>query len=124
MVDLAGRRILVAEDMAVQAMEIKQALNDLGCIVVGPAATMSAALALLSEERIDAAITGYYLGDDNSSDLLAELKARGIPFVVMSADSSVPVDAPHLLIKPVPNEQWIEALDEALREPPEPREAS
>jgi CheY-like chemotaxis protein len=117
MVDLAGRHILVAEDMAVQAMEMKQALDDLGCIVVGPAASLSAALMLLNRQRIDAVITGYHLADGSSSDLIAELQARGIPFVVLSADPSVRFDAPHLT-KPVANEQWIEALAQALREPP------
>jgi CheY-like chemotaxis protein len=80
---LAGRHILVAEDMAVQAMEMKQALDDLGCIVVGPAASLSAALALLNGQRIDAVITGYHLADDSSSDLIAELQTRRIPFLVM-----------------------------------------
>ncbi len=112
--DLAGRRVLVAEDQLLQATEMEQALRDQGCIVIGPVPKMQDALKLVREEQPDAAVLNYRLADEDASELITELERRGVPFVVLTADPSIVVDAP-CLMKPVPNNELIEALARALR---------
>ncbi len=45
--ELAGFRILVAEDEVLVAMMIEDMLSDLGCVVLGPAGSVAEALALV-----------------------------------------------------------------------------
>ena len=52
----AGRRVLVAEDEFVIALEIEEALRRAGYEVVGPAATADEAERLASKEPLDAAV--------------------------------------------------------------------
>lgn len=50
-IDLRGRRILVAEDNYILADEIARNLREKGAEVIGPAATVEAALALVRDHR-------------------------------------------------------------------------
>ena len=53
---LSGRRVLVVEDETMVAWLLEDMLADLGCAVVGPAAHVNQALAMLDAEAIDAAV--------------------------------------------------------------------
>ena len=54
---LAGQRVLVVEDEYVIALEVGRALEDEGAEVVGPVASVSAALELIERtDRLDIAI--------------------------------------------------------------------
>ncbi|HZH28217.1 MAG TPA: PAS domain-containing protein [Azospirillaceae bacterium] len=77
---LEGRRVLVAEDDALLALAMRQALEGLGCSVVGPATSLGETLRLAADERdLDAAVLDVNLCGVEvwpAADLLA---ARGVP---------------------------------------------
>lgn len=76
---LKGKRILVVEDEALIAVMVEDMLSDLGSIVVGPAATIEAALALAHTESIDAAILDVNVRGERIDPVAEALFARGIP---------------------------------------------
>lgn len=79
---LTGRRILVVEDEALVAMLVEDALLDAGALVIGPAATVAEALALLDLETPDAAVLDLNLAGETSTPVADALALRSIPFVV------------------------------------------
>lgn len=77
------RRILVLDDEMLVAMMLEDMLADLGFEVVGPVATLEAALPLARNEPLDCAILDLNLGRGVLSTPVAEaLNARGIPFLL------------------------------------------
>ena len=82
---LSGRRILVVEDERLIALDIRNLLEGCGCAVIGPVATTSAALALIGEHSPDAAILDVHLGNETSEPIADALRARGRPFLVLTA---------------------------------------
>ena len=78
---LSGRRVLVVEDETMVAWLLEDMLADLGCAVVGPAAHVNQALAMLDAEAIDAAVLDVNLNGQNSYPVADALAARGVPFV-------------------------------------------
>ncbi len=84
MTRLTGRRILVVEDEALVAMLVEDALLDAGATVMGPAATVAEALALLEREAEPphAAVLDLNLAGETSTPVADVLARRGVPFVV------------------------------------------
>lgn len=82
MTRLSERRVLVVEDEALVAMLVEDALLDAGASVIGPAATVAEALALLERETPDAAVLDLNLAGETSTPVADALAARGVPFVV------------------------------------------
>src|SRR3954454_24513130 len=80
----AGRRVLVAEDEFVIALEVGEALRRAGFEVVGPAATAGEGERLAAEEPLDAAVLDLELRDGTAVAAADALAARGIPFVFLS----------------------------------------
>jgi CheY-like chemotaxis protein len=78
---LSGRRVLVVEDEMIVAWLLEDMLADLGCAVVGPAARVNQALAMLDAEAIDAAVLDVNLNGQMSYPVADALAARGVPFV-------------------------------------------
>src|SRR4051794_22900016 len=78
---LSGRRVLVVEDEMIVAWLLQDMLADLGCAVVGPAARVSQALAMIDAEAIDAAVLDVNLNGQKSYPVADALAARGMPFV-------------------------------------------
>jgi CheY-like chemotaxis protein len=90
---LDGLRLLVVEDEALVAILIEDIVLDLGCVVVGPAASVAQALALLEREAVDGAVLDVNLGADERSYAIAEaLGARGIPFIFVTGYGEEGVD--------------------------------
>ena len=81
MSELSGRRILVVEDEVMVAWMLEDMLGQLGCAVVGPAARVDQALAIIGCEELDAAVLDVNLNGEKSYPVADELKARGVPFV-------------------------------------------
>jgi CheY-like chemotaxis protein len=81
---LAGRRILVVEDEMLVAMLVEDLLLELGCQVVGPASSVSGALALAANERLDGAILDVNLGTELAYPVADALKRAGVPFVFVT----------------------------------------
>ena len=75
------RRVLVVEDELLVAALLQDMLTDLGCAVVGPAARVAEALALIDGEAIDAAVLDVNLNRELSYPVADALVARHIPFL-------------------------------------------
>ena len=105
---LAGKRVLVVDDDSLLALDLEIFLQDEGCVVIGPAPTADAALALIAAERTDLAILDIDLNGDSSTPIADVLAARGIDFLFVSGHSHSMLPAAHagrqLLAKP-----WTEA---------------
>ena len=80
-----GRLVLVVEDEFLIALDLEQLLRRHGWRVLGPAATMAAALRLLAGETPDVAVLDVDLRGEPVTPVAAELRARGVPFVLASA---------------------------------------
>lgn len=78
---LDGLRILVAEDNVLAAMELEQVLEECGCEIVGPAATVEQALRLAREERVDGAVLDVNLRDQAVFPVAHELVRRGVRMI-------------------------------------------
>src|SRR3954453_7186095 len=81
---LAGARVRVAEDEAVIAFDIETILRELGCVVLGPAATAAATLGLVTRERPDAALLDLELLDGPATAVVEACAARGVPFALVT----------------------------------------
>ena len=79
---LSGRRVLVVEDESLVAMLLETILEDMGCIPVGPAATVEDGLAMAAApEPLDAALLDVNVAGHQVFPIAEALKARGVPFV-------------------------------------------
>lgn len=96
MIDLSGRRILVVEDEMLLAMDLEDALTSHGAEVLGPVSSITQALALLADQRPDAATLDMNLGGKSSLPVADDLVERKIPFVVVSGYSETYASQPSL----------------------------
>ena len=78
------RQVLLVEDDALVAMLAEQTLSEAGCAVVGPAATIEAALTLLESRVVDAALLDRDLGGSPSEPIARRLLERRIPFAFVT----------------------------------------
>lgn len=81
---LAGLRILVVEDEVLIAMLLEDLLQELGCVVVGTAANVAQALALLAATKPDAAVLDVNLGAGRVYPVADALNQAAIPFVFIT----------------------------------------
>src|SRR5262245_46812089 len=104
---LSGKRVLVAEDEPLIAMEFANRLAEAGAEVVAKCATVREGLAVLTrsgKSGIDAAVVDFVLADRNSEPLQLDIRQRDIPLLVVCAYPRVLVRtciADHILQKPV-----------------------
>ena len=80
---LLGLRVLVVEDEALVAMQLEDMLDELGCVVVDVAGTVSRGVALAADAAValDGAILDVNLGGEKVYPVAERLAARGVPFV-------------------------------------------
>ncbi|AHG45201.1 transcriptional regulator [Rhizobium leguminosarum bv. trifolii CB782] len=81
----AGKRVLIVEDEYFLADETRRKLEKAGATVVGPVAGVTAALELVENEKIDAAILDVHLEGEFVFPVAEELERRNIPFVFATA---------------------------------------
>lgn len=109
------RRVLVVEDEALVAMLVEDALTDAGYGVIGPAATVAEALALLGRERPDAVVLDLNLAGESSSPVADLLAQRGIPYVIATGYGASALPPGHeraaVLAKPYDPTQLAAVLD-------------
>ncbi len=98
---LAGRRVLVVEDEFLIALDVEDALGELGCEVVGPVPSVAAALDLLGAGRCDVAVLDVHLGEGSTAPLAQALGERRIPFVVLTGYERSQIDEPLLREAPL-----------------------
>lgn len=81
---LCGRSILLVEDEMMVALLIQEMLDELGCLVLGPAASVEEALATIEMQVPDAALLDINLSGQMSYPVADALIARAVPFVFSS----------------------------------------
>ena len=111
--------VLVAEDQTFIALDLALAVEDAGGKVVGPAASCEAAMTLLSNGNVGAAILDVNLVDGDCSALVEVLVDLCVPFIIHTA-----VDLPTALatrfsglvvqIKPCPPAILVARLESLL----------
>ena len=85
---LSGQKVLVVEDEAITALMIEGALLDAGASVIGPAATVQQALALLEQHTPAVATLDLNLCGELSTKVANALDALHVPFLLASAYTS------------------------------------
>lgn len=80
----SGRRVLVVEDEMMVAWLLEDMLAELGCAVVGPAARVDKALAMIGAEAIDVAVLDVNLNGEMSYPIADALAERGVPFIFVT----------------------------------------
>lgn len=80
---MQNRRILIVEDEYLLASELAEILSEAGAVVVGPAATVRDALALITQaDSLDGALLDVNLGGELVFPVADALTARQVPFVL------------------------------------------
>jgi DNA-binding response OmpR family regulator len=89
---LENRRVLLVEDDYLQAREATLILQRARICVVGPVATVSAALSLIEQNDLCAAILDINLGSGPSFEIADRLRAHNVPLAFLTGydRSSIP----------------------------------
>jgi CheY-like chemotaxis protein len=114
--NLRGKSILLVEDIFVVAASIRQHLQSIGCIVVGPAADVETALELARSHPLDGALLDVKLNGADVYPVAVMLRDRGIPFVLVTAYPRPEAEfkSTPWVSKPFTLEQLTEALEISL----------
>ena len=98
---LLGKRVLIAEDEPMIAMNHAELLAVAGAEIVATCATVRSAVDCVRETAIDVAVVDFMLADGNSEPLQAALRGKHIPFVVVSG-------YPRPLVRTIPNQEILQ----------------
>jgi CheY-like chemotaxis protein len=117
-IPFSGRKVLLVEDEVLVAWLLEDMLADLGCAVVGPAASVNEALAMIDAEPIDVAVLDVNLNGQMSYPIADALVARGVPFLFSTGyDKDRMLDGYQtfpVLQKPFHRSELVDALAELL----------
>ncbi len=97
--------VLVAEDEPFIALDLVLAIEDAGGVVVGPAASVKEALALLEATAVVGAILDVTLADEDVTPVAELLIALGVPLILQTGVGPPPEMAarfPDLIVKVKP----------------------
>jgi DNA-binding NarL/FixJ family response regulator len=81
---LTNRRILLAEDEGLIALDVEAMLQGFGCEVVGPLSELEDILLALQAQPLDGALLDVNLRGRQVFDILPEFLSRNIPVVLTS----------------------------------------
>lgn len=79
-----GLKVLVVEDNYLVAILFVDALEELGCKVIGPCPSVSSALAAVDEEDFDVALVDFHLHGETAAPVAERLSVIGRPFAIAS----------------------------------------
>lgn len=111
---LRGCRVLVVEDEFIVALDEAAVLEEEGCLVLGPAATVDQAIVHIASTHLDLAVLDANLNGRSVERIAEALAAKGVPFLFASGYG--PESLPRgwgthpLLEKPFSGPQLIKAL--------------
>jgi CheY-like chemotaxis protein len=112
-----GLAILVVDDETLIAMLLEDVLIDLGCTVVGPAASVAQSLALVDGGRmIDGALLDINLRGELVYPLADVLRERGIPFVFITGNALHGIDSRYAAIPAVTKPFSSETISDVVRD--------
>lgn len=119
---LAGRSILLVEDELLVALLVEDLLKDAGAAIVGPAPRVAAALDMIATAgRIDMALLDVNLAGEWIWPVAGDLRARGIPYVLLTGYGPGSVPAEHVdagvLTKPVSEADLLRKIAEVMDRP-------
>lgn len=110
---LAGIRILVVEDDFLLAWNEQETLEEAGAVVIGPCSNERSALSA-AEGPVDCAVIDLNLGTGPTFKIAAALRAKDIPFVLVTGydATAIPNDMLDVkrLQKPVDNRELVRAV--------------
>jgi len=86
-------RVLVIEDSWNVANAIKAILEEAGAHVLGPVPSVAEAIHVIKNEAVSLALVDMNLREAFADDVIAELRARDIPYVIVTAYETLPTDA-------------------------------
>jgi len=114
-----GKSILIVEDEFIIGMMLRQELERAGAVPVGPLSSVADAVKAINSQGVDLVILDAKLAGGSGADLVAGLKERAIPYVVVSGyeKSSLPLGlkgAP-FVAKPVAMPLLLEAIGTMTR---------
>lgn len=120
---LGGLRVLIVEDEYMVAEHMGMMLEELGCEVVGPVATIEEALAAMNDDVLDGALLDANLNGESSAPIATALHAASVPFIVATGYGSLELADEALnrasrLIKPFSNAELEATLIAAFKRPP------
>jgi CheY-like chemotaxis protein len=93
-------RVLVVEDDVLIAMDLEALLESVGCTVLGPVSSESAALDLIDSDSPDLALLDINLNGGNAFGIADKLAAKKIPFAFLTGHSKKFLPAAHS-VRPV-----------------------
>jgi DNA-binding LytR/AlgR family response regulator len=91
---LAGRRILLAEDEGLIALELERILEEFGCEIVGPLASVDEVLENAQRGRFDGALLDVNLRGRQIFEILPALQKLGLRLVITSGYDDVTLFPP------------------------------
>ncbi|QNE32502.1 response regulator [Sphingomonas sp. NBWT7] len=107
-------RILIVEDDYFIAHDLANGFEKAGIRIIGPVPSLSQALAILEQHRIDGAVLDINLDGEKVYEVADALMARGVPVVFVTGYErpSIPsrYDGVPLCLKPIEVSRVIEAL--------------
>jgi CheY-like chemotaxis protein len=117
--DLAGLRVLIADDELLCAMVIEEEVQDMGGQVVGPVSSVDEIVAIAIREKPDIAVLDINMKGQLSYPAAMELIAAGVPVVFTTGYDGLlncpdPLKEAPLLTKPWVGSKLGEALTSAL----------
>lgn len=93
---LAGRRVLLVEDEYLIVGDLVRAFEAAGVVVLGPAASVRAALRLVADTpRIDGAVLDINLRGEMVYPVVDALRDRRVPFVFATGYDEAVIPAPY-----------------------------
>ena len=87
--DIRGRRILIAEDEAMIALDLESFLQDLGCEIIGPVANVEDLVQQIETHRPDGALLDINLRGEQVFAVLPRLIEQGLPVIITSGYDDV-----------------------------------
>jgi DNA-binding NtrC family response regulator len=81
----SGLRVLIVEDEMIVAWALADMLTRIGCVVVGRAARVNQALAMIAAEAIDVALLDINLNGEKCFPVADALAKLAVPFVFSTA---------------------------------------
>jgi CheY-like chemotaxis protein len=120
---LAGHRILLAEDEGLIALELERMLEDFGCDVVGPLASVDEVLERAQRGGLDGALLDVNLRGKRIFEILPALQKLGLRLIITSGydDATLfpaPFRAMPRVAKPFDERELRRVCEKVFADPP------